>query len=406
MSFQADYQNVATYLSKQVAENQSTVKRLKNEIQVLKRNHENFLEGAKLKFGECRALDLETSGILTSLRKIWKQINSDDEMSVEGRRGCSQIGVTTASVITSTTEETDLGTVSSSTQDVVACGSSIGGSASVARDCPVVVKEDSSVNDLTTYLNTMCGRKKHLQFPEAEAKRADKKPAATPAKNQDQDHNFTLSEESDPFERLLRENEMLANDLKTKKKTIEILAQKLADCSVSPSTQLNYGSEVGSTAWLACPCKNAGDDAQVTTIKVKKKIRYLLTKLEAKVKENQALVQKIEMYKGTDEEYAKLVEENRHLKDRLNSSLRHRNNLEAEIQKGYHTIKQHEEEKRRLQEKVRSLERSMQHGSTRSLPRTPSAGASARSVSTPSLATVSPPATIWSRGLLLPETDC
>ncbi len=337
MSFRTDYQSVTNFLARQLSENQSTVARLKDDIQALRQNHESFLQDAKVRIGECRALDLETGGVMTSIRRLWKQI----DLSEEGEEEVSAV----------------------SRQDDSGGGGAAFFSKYAAEQGTGTVVLDDDSSDLTTYLNSMCGNgNRHRHEEEGE---------------EEEDGGS-----ADPFERLLRENEALARELKTKRRTIDVLAQRLSECAVGTGRGGSTPSATLLPCFLprsTCLCRTAGDDAKeasssssasisAPTAKAKRRIRFLLAKLEGKVRENQLLVQKMERYRGTDEDHARLLEENRRLKERLSSSLRHRNGLEAEIQRGYQTIKHHEEERKRLQQKIKEMEKALKGEVTTTIP--------------------------------------
>jgi len=152
----------------------------------------------------------------------------------------------------------------------------------------------------------------------------------------------TVCSECDPFTRLLQENETLAADLKAKKRTISDLKR-----------MLNH-QEVASLPLSTCASPEA---STVNAAKIRKKLRFLLACLDAKVKENRALLDKIEASKARNrQEEAKLREENKLLRSRLASSIKHKRSLEQEIHRSYQVIKQCEQEKLKLLEKLHCLE--------------------------------------------------
>ncbi len=297
MAFRSDYRHVANHLGKQLIENQSNVKRLKSEVHTIKQHQGDFLEEAKVNYHQYQTIDAETKSIMKSIRKIWLEINSKEDLTSRSDGSASRsVGDSSCS----------------SNQD-----DEIEDSYDLTTGGTVVLKAE---DDLTSYLNSRCGSRS----PKLDTSRDSL---------------------ADPFERLLRENEMLADELKAKKRTIKLLSRKLMN---DDSLHACEGQE------SPLPCKNVMN----SNTRLKREIRLLMARLDDKVRENRSLVRKLERRnKSADnDDISRLEENNRHLEMRLCSSLKHRSSLETEIQRGYITIKKQEEEATRLKKKIRELE--------------------------------------------------
>ena len=346
-----DYSKVADYLSQQLATNQSVVSKIKDELVDLKQESQSFLEESAARMVQCRARDLEMSSILTVVRSFSRHVQDFGALAVDGSDG----------------HEGDI-------SGCLAPAAAVDGGGSL--DTNAVILSERQMN-LTSYLNSRCGLRKQSNYDKDAASSDDddvaKKPRSKSAlrlpktfRRAEPNTSTPLPKEKrvnagdesmdDPFDKLLRENETLAREVKAKNILIASLKRKISE--------LERGAcqREGGNARLALI------EAQKANQRAKKKVRALITKLNMKERENNALSEALndEKVEETIAEQMRLADENKFLRDSLKSSTAHRSMLESEIHKGYQVLKKCDEEKQRLRIKVEHLETALAQKQTTS----------------------------------------